>query len=129
MVDTPPRPKRPLGWGASLAVAGMAIFAVGILFLGWAYDSMTVDRPGQWTPILVALGIIGGLTIGLGLRSRIAYTLAMAVAGYMVLTSVSGMVQTRFEGPWASSLISIVPAALVLIGLAVSWRAFWRPYS
>jgi hypothetical protein len=32
-------------------------------------------------------------------------------------------------GPWQFGLISIVPALLVLVGLAASWRAYGRPHS
>lgn len=119
--------RRPLGWGASLAVAAMALFAVGLLFIGWAYDSMTVDRPGQWTPMLIAFGVIAALTVGLALRSRIAFTVTAALAGYLLITSLAGIARTGLLGPWQFGLISVVPAILVLVGLAASWRAYWRP--
>lgn len=119
--------RRALGWGTKLAVAGIAIFAVGLLFIGWAYDSMTVDQPGQWTPIIVALGVMAILVVGLALGSRLAFALAVALAAYQLVTAALGIVRTGMVGPWQFGLISLVPAVLVLVGLASSWRAYWRP--
>jgi len=127
--ESPATAPRPLGWGAGLAVAGMALFAVGLLFIGMAFDSMTVDQPGQWMPIYIALGVMALLVMGLARRSRIAFAATIALAGYQLLTSVLAIARTGLVGAWQFGLISVVPALLVLIGLAASWRAYWRPNS
>lgn len=121
--------RRPLGWGTNLAVAGMAVFAVGLLFIGLAFDSMTVDQPGQWTPIFIALAVLAVLVVGLALRSRIAYVATVGLAAYQFATAGLAIARTGMVGPWQFALISLVPAALVLVGLAASWRAYWRPYA
>ena len=70
---------------------------------------------------------MAGLAIGLALRSRIAHALALGLAAYELLIAFAGMLSTGLVGPWQFGLISIVPASLVVVGLAASWKAYWRP--
>ena len=126
-VTKPARSRRPLGWGTTMAVVGLVIFAVGLVFIGLAFDSMTVDQEGQWMPIYLALIVMAALTIGLALRSRVAHAATVGLAGYLLLTSLAGILRTGLVGPWQFGLISVVPAARVLIGLLASWQAYWRP--
>jgi hypothetical protein len=119
--------RRPgIGWGGWLAVAGLALFGLGLLQIGMAFDAMTVDQPGQWSPIYVALGVIALLAVGLALRWRLAYVGAMAAGLYGLSSALPRLIAGDFVGSWIFDLVTIVPSLMVVAGLLVAWRRYWR---
>ena len=59
------RRRRGIGWGGWVAIARLVLFALGLLQTAAAFDAMTVDQPGQWMPVYIALAVVAVLAIGL----------------------------------------------------------------
>jgi hypothetical protein len=109
-----------------LAIAGLVLFALGLLQIAAAFDAMTVDQPGQWMPVYIALAVVGLLAIGLALRWRLAYVGAMAAGLYGLLTTLPRLVVGIALGSWIFELVTIIPSIMVVAGLSIAWRLYWR---
>ena len=109
-----------------MAIAGLVLFALGLLQIAAAFDAMTVDQPGQWMPIYIALAVVALLAIGLALRWRLAYVGAMAAGLYGLLTTLPRLIAANFLGSWIFELVTIVPSIMVVTGLSVAWRRYWH---
>jgi hypothetical protein len=120
------RRRRGIGWGGWLAVAGLVLFGLGVLQIGLAFDAMTVDQPGQWLPIYSALGVIALLIVGLARRWRLAYVAAMAAGLYGLASGLPRLLAGGSLGSWIFDLATIVPSSMVVAGLLIAWRRYWR---
>ena len=129
-VDTEPRAfvdrPRGIGWGGWLAILGIILFALGLIQIALAFDAMTVDQPGQWDPIFLALAVMALLVIGLALRWRLAYVGAMFAGLYGLVTELPSLVTGNVTGVWLFDLLTIVPSLMVVVGLSVAWRGTGR---
>ena len=115
-----------IGWGGWLAIAGIILFAVGLTQVALAFDAMTVDQPGQWDPIYVALAVMAFLVIGLALRWRLAYAGAMVGGLYGLITELPRFVAGNFIGSWIFDFVTIVPSVMVVVGLLAAWPRYRR---
>ena len=118
--------RRGIGWGGWVAVAGLILFGLGVLQIALAFDAMTVDQADQWIPIYLALAVIALLAIGLALRWRLAYVGAMAAGLYGLMSALPRLTAGSFVGSWIFDLLTIVPSIMVVVGLLVAWRRYWR---
>lgn len=125
--ESPARRRRALGWGAWVAIAGLALFALGLTMIALAFASVTPEEPGQWVPIYVALGVLLLLCLGLALRWRVAFVVALALGGYQLATTVLRYVTGNVVNVPIFELTSLAPALMVVGGLAASWRSYWQP--
>lgn len=118
--------RRGIGWGGWLAVAGLVLFGLGLLQIALAFDAMTVDQPGQWILIYSALAVIALLAVGLALRWRLAYVGGMGAGLYGLWSALPRLMSGGSFGSWIFDFVTIVPALMVVAGLLVAWRRYWR---
>ena len=121
-------------WATGLAIVGLALLGVEAVLVAPASAPFASQIVGghliglQSTilQILLVGAILIGLTAGLAMRSRVAFTLAFLIG----LVPVSWwMVTFASSDPIArqpTTILVITPPLLVLIGLIEAWPAFWE---
>lgn len=132
--DANPRATRTVGeW---LAIVGSVLAAVSVGLIAAILLSLAASLQGGSSPIShnspgVLLAILLAsvyLAIGYGFvrRSRIAYGVGLLLHGWTLAGFTSMLVIEPRLGATLIPYLVIFPALLVVAGLLLGWRSFWR---
>ena len=139
------RPRRGVGierttvtmrtWATGMAIVGLALLGVEAIlvapasapFASQVIGGHLIGLQSTILQVLLVGAILIGLTAGLAMRSRVAFTVAFLIGlvpvSWWMVTFASGAPIARQP----MTILVITPPLLVLIGLIEAWPAFWEP--
>ncbi|HEY8170045.1 MAG TPA: hypothetical protein VIH24_02965 [Candidatus Limnocylindria bacterium] len=120
-------------WPTWLAILGLGLVALESVLVAPSsapiasevFATHQLGLQSMLTQILLAGGLLIGLAVGLALRSRVAYLLALGIGmvplgAWMVLLFSSDPVARQ-----PVAIFVVTPPMLVVIGLVEAWPSFW----
>jgi hypothetical protein len=117
------REQRSLGRGSKLAIIGVLLFAGGVAAIGLIGNTYNADGE-HWQDLIPVLVLLGALIVGLTFRSRIAWLMSMGAAAAWLIASIPFVVTPR--ATQGMGWLYVVPPLVVIAGLALAWRSYWR---
>jgi len=126
--------RRRLGWPAWFAIIGMVLTTMVVLFAGLSFASLAASALGDSSMSLAAALIpvlLGGaacalVVIGLLRRSRTAWVIALLLGAFTLFAWADLMLSRSTSAVEPIAILFGVPALMIVIGLAASWREYWR---
>ena len=126
--------RRKLGWPAWFAVVGMVLTTMVVLFAGLSLATLAGSMLGDSSMSLAASLIpvlLGGaacalVVMGLLRRSRTAWVIAFLLGAFTLYLWAELMLSPRTFTFEPIPILMGVPALMIVIGLAASWRDYWR---
>ena len=138
MTESPLEPEAPsprsLGWAAWMAIVGTVLTAAVVLFAALAFASLAGALGGGSSAplmsLLVPVVIVGAacalVVMGLVRRSRTAYVVAFLLGAFTLHAWTDLMLSASTSPFELIPMLTVIPPAMVVVGLAVSWREFWQ---
>lgn len=120
--------------GEWMAIVGTVLTTAMILFVALGLAAVARGLMGDSSasleslliPTLVAGTGCAIVVIGLLQRSRVAYAVAALIGAFTLYVWIDLMLGSS-TSPFAPiPLLIVLPPTMILIGLALSWREFWR---
>ena len=122
-------------WATGMAIVGLALLGVEAIlvapasapFASQVIGGHLIGLQSTILQVLLVGAILIGLTAGLAMRSRMAFTVAFLIGlvpvSWWMVTFASGAPIARQP----MTILVITPPLMVLIGLIEAWPAFWEP--
>ncbi len=117
--------------GTWFAIIGSILEAVAITLFALAFLVGMAELGGEfnWTglaPALILVAVLLILAYGFVRRSRVAFVIGLLLYGWTLIGQIWVVVSGNFLAGTVVPYAVGLPAALVVVGFALSWPRYWR---